>query len=429
MKKFSMLLILVTTLFCASAKAQTTPDYSKIDMMLGRAEYNRVIDTCRLILAADSLNDVIYYKMGQAYQNFLPDDKSFDCFLKASSIAPENKLYKFMVAKGYNVKGRNKQAIPILESLYEADTMNWTYAYYLTSIYMLEKKYIESLKIYKRFYEKDSSNYVVLDKMGFALLRMGLYPTAIEYYNKSLALNKENISSIKNLSFLYASSWQVDTALQLLTMGMKIDPYDSDLLIRRAALYFTNNYTKRALDDYLKILSSGDSTLLYIKRAGIGYNYNLQPQKAIDYLLIAFKKDTTDLEVATFLARNYEKLNDFKTSAYYYRSIIANLKPVLSQLSYNYVSLGETLKSDGQYKEAIDNFLTGQKYGMDLNIDMIIANIYDEKLNDIPNALKYYQLFLNRYKNSKMKFSPKYVDAIQQRFDFLKEKQATASVK
>ncbi len=429
MKKLSILLILVTTLFCASATAQTAPDYSKIDMMLGRAEYSRVIDTCKMILSADTLNDVIYYKMGLAYQNFLPDDKSLDYFLKASSVAPDNKLYKFMVAKGYNAKGKNKLAMPLLESLYEADTMNWTYAYYLTSIYMLEKKYEESLKIYQRFYEKDSSDYVVLDKIGFAFLRMGLYPTAIEYYNKSLALNKENIGSIKNLSFLYASTLRVDTALQLLTNGMKIDPFDSDLLIRRAALYFSNNYTKRALDDYLKIIATGDSTLLYIKRVGIGYNYNLQPQKAIDYLLVAFKKDTTDNEVATFLARNFEKLNDFKSSAKYYRLIIANLKPVMSQLSYNHVSLGETLKSDGLYNEAIENFLTGQKFGMDLNIDMIIANIYDEKLNDIPNALKYYQIFLNRYKNNKMKFSPKYVEAIQKRVDFLKQQQATATVK
>ncbi len=425
MKKLILILAIFASLYFPNAFAQTSPDYSKIDIMLGRGEYNRVIDTCKLILSADSLNDVIYYKMGLAYQNFLPDDKSFDCFLKASALAPDNKVYKFMVAKGYNNRGKSKMAIPILESLYESDTLNWTYAYHLTTLYMTEKKYNESLKIYQRFYEKDSLDYVILDKIGFALLRKGFYPTAIEYYNKSLAINPKNIGSIKNLSFLYASTWQADTALQLLTMGIKIDSTDLDLYIRRAALNFSYNYTKRALDDYLLIMATGDSTLLYIKRAGIGYHYNLQNEKAVEYLKIAFRKDSTDIEVSTFLARSYERMKDYKNSAWYYRSIIRNLDPYLMQLSYAYISLAQTLNTAGLYKEAIDNYLTGQKFGPNRNTDMIIANIYDEKLNDIPNALRYYQRVLNNYKNDKIPPSSKYYESVQKRVDYLKEKQAT----
>ena len=187
-----------------------------------------------------------------------------------------------MVAKGYYVKGKNKLARPLLENLCAADSMNWTYAYYLTSIYMQEKMYDESLKVYQRFYNRDSTDCVILDKIGFALLRKGFYPTAIEYYNKSLAMNRENISSIKNLSFLYASTLRADTALKLLTMGIEIDPTDLDLYIRRAELNFSYNYTKRALDDYLKIMATGDSTVLYIKRAGIGYRITCSLKKQLN---------------------------------------------------------------------------------------------------------------------------------------------------
>jgi tetratricopeptide (TPR) repeat protein len=286
--------------------------------------------------------------------------------------------------------------------------------------------YDESLKVYQRFYDRDSSDYVILDKIGFALLRKGFYPTAIEYYNKSLALNRANISSIKNLSFLYASTLRADTALKLLTMGIELDPADLDLYIRRAALNFSYNYTKRALDDYLKILATGDSTVLYLKRAGIGYSNNLQPDMAIEYLLLAYKADSSDYEVTSYLARNYKNINNLKKSAYYYRSIIRTLDPVLIQLCLNYVSLAYILKSDELYKEAIDNFLKGQKIRPDPNINMIIANIYDEKLNDIPKAVYYYQLFLDGYKNSKMLFGPDYVQSVNKRLDYLKEKQTTA---
>jgi tetratricopeptide (TPR) repeat protein len=426
MKKMSLFLIVVLVLSFTVTSGQNGRDYSKIDIKLIHGEYNKVIDTCNQILSGDSLNSEIYYKMGLAYQNLMHDDKSFECFQKASSISPENKLFKYMVAKGYFGKGKNKQARPLLESLCATDSMNWTYAYYLTSIYMQEKMYDESLKVYQRFYNRDSSDNVILDKIGFAFLRKGFYPTAIEYYNKSLALNGKNIGSIKNLSFLYASTLRADTALKLLTMGIEIDPTDLDLYIRRAELNFLYNYTKRALDDYLKILATGDSTVLYLKRAGIGYSNNLQPEKAIEYLLIAYNKDSSDYEVASYLARNYQKLNNYKKSAYYYRSIIRTLEPVLMQLSLNYVSLAYILKTDGSYKEAIDSFLKGQKIRPDPNINMIIANIYDENLNDIPKALYYYQLFLDSYKNSKTAFTPKYVESVQKRVDFLKEKQTKA---
>jgi tetratricopeptide (TPR) repeat protein len=426
MKKISLFLIVALTFTITVASGQNGRDYSKIDIKLVRGEYNKVVDTCRQILTTDSLDPEIHYKMGLAYQNLMHDDKSFDCYMKASSISPENKLYKYMVAKGYYGKGKNKQARPLLENLCAADSMNWAYAYYLTSIYMQEKMYDESLKVYQRFYDRDSTDCVILDKIGFALLRKGFYPTAIEYYNKSLALKRENISSIKNLSFLYASTLRGDTALKLLTMGIEIDPTDLDLYVRRAELNFSYNYTKRALDDYLKILATGDSTVLYIKRTGIGYSNNLQPEKAIEYLLIAYNKDSSDYEVSSYLARNYQRIKNYKKSAYYYRSIISTLDPVLMQLSLNYVLLADILKSDGLYKEAIDNYLKGQKFRQDMNINMIIANIYDEKLKDIPNAIRYYQLFIDGYKSSKMKFTPEYVASIQKRLDYLKEKQTTA---
>ena len=111
--------------------------------------------------------------MGLAYQNLLYEDKSLDCFLKSATISPENNTYNFMVAKSYFIKGKTNRAKPILVKLCESDTMNWAYAYYLTTIYLLEEKYDESIKIYNRFYKQDSSNYVFMDKIGFANLRNG----------------------------------------------------------------------------------------------------------------------------------------------------------------------------------------------------------------------------------------------------------------
>ena len=52
---------------------------------------------------------------------------------------------------------------------------------------------------------------------------------------------------------------------------------------------------------------------------------------------------------------------------------------------------------------------------------MIIANLYDEKLKDIPKAISYYQLYLYKIKNSKDKYDSDYSDSIRKRIESLKE--------
>lgn len=428
MKRIALILIITIPLIFTTAAGQQNTDYSKIDIMLIQGDFNKVVDTCRLILATDSLNSAIFYKMGLAYQNILPDDKSFDCFLKAAEISPDNNMYNFMLAKGYFNKRKMSQAKPMLQELCTIDSLNWSYAYYLTSIYMQERRYNESLEIYKRFYQKDSANYIILDKIGFAYLRKREFIEAIDLYNRSLALNDKNINALKNLSFLYASTRRIDTALQFLTNGIKIDPTDMNLYVRRAELNYSRNYTKRALDDYLKILISGDSTVLYLKRVGIGYSNNLQPKEAVKYLLMAYNKDSSDIEVSRYLGQNYKKLNDLKNSAYYYSHIIKTLTPVIQQLSFTYITLAEVLKADSLYNEAIAAYLKSNDYSPNVGIYMFVANLYDEVLNDRPKAIYYYQLFLDDFKKSRGPFQPDYIESIRKRLEFLKTESKNSQI-
>lgn len=69
-----------------SSFAQKMCANSGIDIMLINGNYGRVIDTCKQILAHDSLNPDIYYKLGIAYQNILDDDQSLNSFYQAARV-------------------------------------------------------------------------------------------------------------------------------------------------------------------------------------------------------------------------------------------------------------------------------------------------------------------------------------------------------
>jgi tetratricopeptide (TPR) repeat protein len=422
MKKVSLLLMLAISV---TAFSQNKTEYPKIDLMLISGNYDNAIDTCRQILLYDSLNAAINFKMGQAYQSILSDDKALECFERAVSIAPDVKYYNFTLAKSYISKGKTGKAKPILLKLCEADSMNWPYAFYLTSIYMQEQKYSESINIYNRFYEKDTADYIILDKIGFASLKAGDFDNAIFMFTKSLEVNPNNINAIKNLAYIYAGTISGRKAIKLLTTGIEIDSTDMDLYARRAAINFTVSNFVKALNDYRIILASGDSSVLILKRTGIGYAKDNQPEKAIFYLMKAYEADTTDLETASHLAQNYGLLKEYKNSAFYYRKVIERLGLAEAQLGLNYILLAEILKSDNQYHNAISAYLKSQDYRSDNSIYMIVANLYDEKLKDYTRAIRYYDLYLGKLKTSKSIYDTDYTESVRLRVESLKKMTAS----
>jgi hypothetical protein len=83
------------------------------------------------------------------------------------------------------------------------------------------------------------------------------------------------------------------------------------------------------------------------------------------------------------------------------------------------------LKSDNQYTEAINTYIKSQEFRTDNDVYMIIANLYDEKLNDTPKAIYYYELYLDKIKNSRNKHDKDYAESITKRIESLKNTNQT----
>ena len=97
------------------------------------------------------------------------------------------------------------------------------------------------------------------------------------------------------------------------------------------------------------------------------------------------------------------------------------LDPYETQIGLNYLLLAEVLKSDDRNAEAIEAYVKSQKYRSDTNVLMIIANLYDEKLKDGPKAIHYYEMYLNKIKNSKNEYDSDYTESVKKRIESLKK--------
>jgi tetratricopeptide (TPR) repeat protein len=426
MKKLLIIPFLLALTIISSAVSDST--YLRIDRMIISGEHRKAVDTCRILLATDSLNADLWYKMGVAARNLQPDDLSLSCFLKASAIDPGNNLYKFNLAKSYLNRNKNFKAKPLLLELCSSDSMKWDYANHLTGIYMAEGSYDKAIAVYNRFHQVDSTNYIILDKLGFAHLRKGMFEEAVDYYTRSLAINSKNLDAIRNLSFLYPYTHNIDTAITILDGAIKIDPEDIDLRARRGTLNWAKDYNKRALDDYLKILSLGDSSFLYLKRAGIGYYRNMQTKEGLYFLMKAHARDTSDYETIDFIAQSHTRLKDLNKSIAWYQKIIDLLEPMTKQLGVTHLNRGENQNMNNEYRDAITSYLKAYELTKHPGTLMTIANVYDQKLNNSPRAIQYYKLFLNNY-TQKGIYTADYIKSIKERLQYLENKQAEAAAK
>jgi tetratricopeptide (TPR) repeat protein len=92
----------------------------------------------------------------------------------------------------------------------------------------------------------------------------------------------------------------------------------------------------------------------------------------------------------------------------------------------HYILLAEVLKADNRYSEAISAYNKSQEYRDDYSIYLNIANLYDEKLKDIPKAIRYYEMFLNRPKTNRDMFTNEFSESVRKRVESLKKNQLPA---
>ncbi|NVO11650.1 MAG: tetratricopeptide repeat protein [Bacteroidales bacterium] len=400
--------------------AQINTTDKQLDVLLIQGGYNEVISKCSEIVKTDSLNPEIYFKLGLAYQALMLTDKSVEAYQRSVKLAPDTIKYSLSLAKVYYSIGKTKIAQPIFTKLCAQDSLNWMYCFYLTDIYMQKGLYKNALPIYSRFYAQDTTNTLYIDKLAFCYLRMENYDRAISLYEKSKLLNSKNITALKNLSYLYFRKNMIDTAIYQLNKGIEYDSTDMDLFFRRAEIYYSKDYHFKSRPDYLRVLESGDSSKVILKKIGIGLAYNDQPIDALNYLLPSYQKDSSDYETTSYIGQSYYKLKQYRKSIKYYDRVLKILMPISKQVDYTNILLADSYRDTSLYNEAIKYYTKSLDTKYAPRICLTIANLYDEKIRNYDKAIFYYQLFFNNYQKNEY-FKDEYIGNIRKRLNWLIE--------
>lgn len=172
---------------------------------------------------------------------------------------------------------------------------------------------ISALENYKKAYEIDKNNIVLLNEIAYLYVDLGNYEEAENYYKKALEVKVNDENSLKNLLQL----------LYLQNKRMEMKKYISMIIDRNSFVYNLNNFRlaileneKNEIEKYLLKISSNDRFLEE-------YNESFY----IDLLRVATQSDSTIKYSSIIFEKAYKKYSNIdKDMVKIYSNFLIDIK-------------------------------------------------------------------------------------------------------
>ncbi|MCY1535365.1 hypothetical protein D9M68_707660 [compost metagenome] len=147
-----------------------------------------------------------------------------------------------------------------------------------------------------------------------------------------------------------------------------------------------------------RLLKAGSDANV-VKDVGLAHYYLKNYSKAISFFKML---ETHDMQTETtlyFTALSYRNLKNYKLATDYTKRTID--ESISTNISSYYALLGTTYEENGQVTPAVTAFKRGLQYKNNASIFYSLGLIYDLKLKQKTNALKYYNLYLGQKPDAK----------------------------
>lgn len=296
--------------------------------------------------------------------------------------------------------------------------------------YRMSGNYRQAETYYLQLYGMDSLNVSALLNLGAINVQRRLFGPAEDYYKRVIAIDSNHVSAYVSLSGIMRRKPDWDAALAYLHRANRLQPGNMDIANDLVRVYVDLKEYEQAdsvLDAALRI-DPDNGILLYAKTEVAEALKNYPTMIRACERLAALGEES--VQIKTRLARGFFYLNDYIGSLNTYQERIDSYGEDLGELDYYYMAM--SCKALKRYKEGLEYmdkvlkaaispntaFYYGRKadlhdlanqpsaaassYLKSFHFDVIplhyysLALVYDSKLRDQKNALRYFQLYLKQ---------------------------------
>jgi tetratricopeptide (TPR) repeat protein len=288
-------------------------------------------------------------------------------------------------------------------------------------------KLADASDYYQRIYDKDSTNIALLFSMGNINMRRGNNAKALIYYKKILLRDSTNFNVYKQMATLSQNTGNPPSTIIYLQKANAINPVDPDVATDLATIYINLKVYQRADTVVINALAADTANALLLRDKAI-INYRLG--KFLQTIAICTKllqdgEGASDiinmLGGSYFMVKNYpdcittfelmEKNKTATETSYYYtaisykalknqeKAILYFNKAIKEAISVNvdsyYNEMGDSFDKLHQLRNAASAYQKSLLYNTKPLITYyVLANLYDSKLKNKANAIKYYKKYV-----------------------------------
>jgi len=383
-----------------SQESIQSPDIQKIEES---GNYQEALFQAKKMLEQDSLNISLLietarlYKLNQQYKN------SIATYQRALKLDPANQKITIALARINNLTGTKAIAIKLYNEVLKSEPTNIMALTDLAEIYSSTKQSDSAVVYYKKLYRLDTLNVEYLYKLAFNQWSTIDMMESFANYKKALAIDSSYLPVVLDLARIYTMTKLHDSAIIILKRNINVYPEESRIYAELGSVYFALGEHDSAIPWFEKGIKLGYTGNEAYKRLATSYYSIKEFEKSKTYFEILFDKDSNDYKTCLYLGNLNNILGNPSRGLELLERAIWLITPDPMTITTLYSGIADSHKLLGNHKEQINAILKRQEYLPDSYKSekylQEIAEIYEYKLKDKPNALKYYEKYYAEIKN------------------------------
>ena len=234
--------------------------------------------------------------------------------------------------------------------------------------------------------EESQKDFFILRTMGVCLSKMGDEKSAIDYFDRALAINPEDYDSLRNKGVCLSKMGDAKSAIDYFDRALAVNPEDYRSLQQKGVSLSKMGDEKSAIDYFDRALAINPNDYSSLRNKGVCLSKMGDAKSAIDYFDRALAINPEDYRSLRQKGVSLSKMGDEKGAIEYYDRALAINPNDYSSLRNKGVSLSKM----GDEKSAIDYFdralaVNPEDYDSLRQKGVSLSNMGDEK-----GAIEYY---------------------------------------
>lgn len=245
---------------------------------------------------------------------------------------------------------------------------------------------------YARIIAVDTANFFVLTQLSYIALRTGDTTNYINYLTRGNRVNPEDPDVASDLSNWYVDKKQFVPAESVLNKAIKADTQNVTLLQSLLRLTHRQKKWPETVKTGLQLLQLGDGTYLTAFKLAQAY-YGLKNYDCCLEVLANLRRIEQTESSYYYMGMCYENLKKYdKAITYFELAIKEGLSPSIATY---YGEMARSYQEVNLTKKALTAYQKGLQFDESPMILYSLAILYDEKLKNKAQAVKYFKKYLS----------------------------------